>query len=108
MTLLRLVECSHSLGELGFDLRQRLSSLQGLLQLLFGIIKTLLKLPVLLFTLQESGMSGSAGGTRTAIEDCRGQKDMFKAVGGEVEKALMMLFLCQCETQPSCQSAAET
>lgn len=31
-------------------------------------------------------MSGSAGGTRTAIEDCRGQKDMFKAVGGGSRK----------------------
>ena len=33
-----LVQCSHSLGELGLYLRQRLGPLQGLLQLLLGIV----------------------------------------------------------------------
>lgn len=47
-----LVESRHSLSELRFDLRQRLGSLQRLLQLLLGVIQTLLKLPVFLFTLQ--------------------------------------------------------
>lgn len=46
-----LVQSSNSLGELGLDLRQRLSPLEGLLELLLGFVQTLLELPVLLFAL---------------------------------------------------------
>lgn len=55
MGLLRLDlgERCHSLCQLSLDLWQRLSSLQGLLQLLLGIVQTLLKLPVLLFALRD-------------------------------------------------------
>lgn len=61
-----LVERRHSLGELSLDLGQRLGPLQSLLQLLLGIIQTLLKLPVLLFALQEVRMRG------TGSEGCWG------------------------------------
>lgn len=46
-----LVQSSHSLSKLGFNFRQCLCPLQGLLQFLFGLIQTLLQLPVLLLTL---------------------------------------------------------
>ena len=46
-----LVEGSHSLGELGLDLGQCFGPLQGLLELLLGVLQTLLELPVLLLTL---------------------------------------------------------
>lgn len=51
-----LVECRHPLGELSLDLGQRLGPLEGLLQLLFSIVQTLLELPVLLFTLSDRTM----------------------------------------------------
>lgn len=53
-----LVERRHPLRQLSFDLRQRLGPLQGLLQLLFGVVQTLLKLPVLLLALQENQRGG--------------------------------------------------
>lgn len=46
-----LVEGSHSLGELGLNLGQCFGPLQGLLELLLGVLQTLLELPVLLLTL---------------------------------------------------------
>lgn len=94
-----LVECCHSLGELGFDLRQRLGPLQGLLQLLLCIVQALLELPVLLFALREE----SRGETRRLPRAA----DMIKATGGK-ENALIDRSRCQHETWPSCQSTAET
>lgn len=46
-----LVQGSHSLGQLGLDLGQRLGPLQGLLELLLGFIQPFLQLSVLLLAL---------------------------------------------------------
>lgn len=58
---MNLVECCHSLCKLSLDLWQRLSSLKSLLQLLLGIIQTLLKLTVLFLTLQDRSLDQEGG-----------------------------------------------
>lgn len=72
-----LVERCHSLSELGFDLRQRLGPLQGLLQLLYGVVQPFLKLPVFLLALHRDRMT--AGNSERTSPRAAG---MIKATDG--------------------------
>lgn len=56
-----LIERCHSLGQLRLDLGQGLRLLQGLLQLLLGVVQPLRQLTTLLFTLGEDRDTGKGG-----------------------------------------------